>query len=69
MITFTPYGATGEVTGCAYLVETQHSTILVDCGMFQDNKGDDSKNVIPDKIHRINVMACLPVYSEKLKVS
>ncbi len=57
MITITPYGAAGEVTGSAYLVEAQNSTILVDFGMFQGDKDDDAKNVIPGKIHRIDIKA------------
>ena len=57
MITITPYGAAGEVTGSAYLVETQLSTILVDFGMFQGDKDDDAKNVIPGDIHRMKIAA------------
>ncbi len=57
MISITPYGAAGEVTGSAYLVETTASTILVDFGMFQGDKDDDAKNVIPGPIHRIDIDA------------
>lgn len=55
MITITPYGAAGEVTGSAYLVETESSTILVDFGMFQGDKDDDARNVIPGRIHRMDI--------------
>jgi metallo-beta-lactamase family protein len=57
MITITPYGAAGEVTGSAYLVETGSSTVLVDFGMFQGDKDDDARNVIPGRIHRMDIDA------------
>lgn len=57
MITITPYGAAGEVTGSAYLVETDSSTVLVDFGMFQGDKDDDARNVIPGRIHRMDIDA------------
>lgn len=57
MITITPYGAAGEVTGSAYLVETEESKILVDFGMFQGDKDDDARNVIPGRIHRMDIEA------------
>lgn len=44
----TPFGAAGgEVTGSAYLVETDQSKILVDCGLFQGMRGANEKNRIP----------------------
>jgi len=57
MITITPYGAAGEVTGSAYLVETDTATILVDFGMFQGDKDDDAKNVVPGRVHRASIDA------------
>lgn len=59
MITITPYGAAGEVTGSAYLVETSSSTVLVDFGMFQGDKDDDARNVIPGRIHRMDIDAVI----------
>jgi metallo-beta-lactamase family protein len=44
-----PFGAAGgEVTGSAYLVETDQSRILVDCGLFQGMRGAEEKNRIPN---------------------
>ncbi len=44
----TPYGAAGgEVTGSAYLVETDQARILIDCGLFQGVPKAEEKNRIP----------------------
>jgi metallo-beta-lactamase family protein len=59
MISITPFGAAGEVTGSCYLVETPGGDILVDFGMFQGDKDDDARNVIPGRIHRKNIQAVL----------
>jgi metallo-beta-lactamase family protein len=37
-------GAAGEVTGSAYLVETDRARVLLDCGMFQGLGASDEKN-------------------------
>lgn len=37
-------GAAGEVTGSCYLIETDSSRILVDCGLFQGNSRAFEKN-------------------------
>ena len=39
--------AGGEVTGSAYLVQTDRAQILIDAGMFQGGKGSEAKNHIP----------------------
>jgi metallo-beta-lactamase family protein len=57
MLSITPYGAAGEVTGSAYLIETESSTILVDFGMFQGDKDDDARNVVPGRVHRMDIDA------------
>jgi metallo-beta-lactamase family protein len=37
-------GAAGTVTGSKYLVETQHSRVLIDCGLFQGIKSLRQRN-------------------------
>ena len=46
----TLHGAAGEVTGSAYLVETDSARMLVDFGMFQGGANNDAKNVLPAKL-------------------
>lgn len=43
----TLFGAAGEVTGSAYLVEAPRARVLVDFGMFQGGRDDDERNVVP----------------------
>jgi metallo-beta-lactamase family protein len=48
----------GEVTGSAYLVETRHARILVDCGLFQGARKIENYNRIPvkgslDRLHAV----------------
>lgn len=55
-ITF--YGAVKEVTGSKYLVEQDDTKILVECGLFQGEKGLTRHNwdpfpIAPDSIHAI----------------
>lgn len=42
-------GASGEVTGSSYLLETAGARVLVDCGIFQGHDADP-KNVIPKQM-------------------
>src|SRR5687768_11314856 len=40
--------AGGEVTGSAYLVQTDKAAVLIDAGMFQGGKGSEKKNKLPE---------------------
>jgi metallo-beta-lactamase family protein len=44
MANLTFLGATGQVTGSCYLLETDSSRILLDCGMFQGSKTIEKQN-------------------------
>ena len=54
----TLYGAAGDVTGSAYLVDTARARVLVDFGMFQGGKGIEVKNVLPSGLEpkRLNAV-------------
>lgn len=41
--------AGGEVTGSAYLLETRHANVLVDCGFFQGSRKCENYNRIPKR--------------------
>jgi len=43
----TVYGAAGEVTGSAYLVETDRARLLVDFGLFQGGARAEARNTLP----------------------
>lgn len=47
MAKLTFYGATEGVTGSAYLIETEHSTILLECGLFQGSREEEKANKKP----------------------
>lgn len=44
MAKLTFFGAIEGVTGSCYLLETKHSTVLLDCGMFQGGRQEEEKN-------------------------
>ena len=43
----TLHGAAGEVTGSAYLIETDRARVLLDFGMFQGGARAEEKNSVP----------------------
>lgn len=51
--------AGGEVTGSAYLVQTDAATVLVDIGMFQGTKENEAKNKLPDDMELSEIDAVL----------
>ncbi len=53
----TPHGAAGDVTGSAYLVETDSARVLVDFGMFQGSQKLEAKNVLPEGLDPHNLDA------------
>ena len=44
MTTLTFFGATGQVTGSCYLLETSSHRLLLDCGLFQGSKETEKQN-------------------------
>ncbi|NBV75653.1 MAG: MBL fold metallo-hydrolase [Methylococcaceae bacterium] len=44
MASLTFLGASGQVTGSCYLLETESKRILLDCGMFQGSKATEKQN-------------------------
>ena len=55
----TLHGAAGEVTGSAYLVETDRARVLVDFGMFQGGRNTEAKNVLPSGLEPAKLDAVL----------
>ena len=47
MAKLTFYGATEGVTGSAYLIETEHATILLECGLSQGSRQEEKLNKKP----------------------
>ena len=47
MATLTFHGATRQVTGSCYLLETAHSRVLIECGLFQGPPDVDRLNERP----------------------
>ena len=47
MAKLTFYGATEGVTGSAYLIETEHARILLECGLVQGRREDEKTNKAP----------------------
>ena len=58
MANLTFYGAIEGVTGSAYLLETEQSTILLDCGLFQGSRKEEkaNKESFPFDINKIDAV-------------
>ena len=47
MATLTFYGATEGVTGSCYLLQAQHASILLECGLVQGSREEEKVNEEP----------------------
>lgn len=47
MATLTFYGAVRGVTGSAYLLQTEHATVLLECGLIQGSREEEKGNKQP----------------------
>lgn len=58
MAKLTFYGATEGVTGSAYLIETDHATLLLECGLYQGSREEEKANKapFPFDIHNIDAV-------------
>ncbi|MBL9170259.1 MAG: MBL fold metallo-hydrolase [Verrucomicrobiales bacterium] len=59
----TLHGAAGDVTGSAYLVETDRARVLVDFGMFQGGSRLEAKNVLPSGLESTRLDAVLVTHA------
>ena len=60
-ITF--FGAAGEVTGSAYLLETDQARILIDFGSFQGGNHHEERNVLPAGFDVVRLTAVLVTHA------
>lgn len=58
MAKLTFLGAIEGVTGSMYLLQTEHSSLLLDCGLFQGRRSEEAKNLepLPFDIHSIDTV-------------
>lgn len=58
MAKLTFFGATEGVTGSAYLIEIEQSTILLECGLYQGSREEErlNKKPFPFDIHKIDAV-------------
>ena len=59
----TLHGAAGEVTGSAYLIETDRARVLVDFGLFQGGGNTQAKNVLPAGLDPLRLDAVLVTHA------
>jgi len=57
MTSLTFLGATGQVTGSCYLLETGAKRILLDCGLFQGSKETEKQNAADFPFNPANIDA------------
>lgn len=62
-ITLSFFGAAGDVTGSAYLLETSSSRVLVDFGMFQGGAKREALNKLPDGLNVTAIDAVLVTHA------
>jgi len=62
-IRITLFGAAGDVTGSAYLLETSHSRILVDFGLFQRGHDKEERNILPEGLDPANLDAVVVTHA------
>jgi metallo-beta-lactamase family protein len=55
--------AAGEVTGSAYLVESERSKVLIDLGLFQGVPNADQKNRVPERFTFRNLNSVLVTHA------
>ncbi len=63
MMTITPFGAAGEVTGSSWLLDTGEAKILIDCGAFQGDRDAFEKNQAPFKYDVRSIDAVILTHS------
>jgi len=59
----TVHGAAGDVTGSAYLLETNDARVLIDFGMFQGGTRMAAKNVLPSGLEAWKLNAVLVTHA------
>ncbi|HKX60534.1 MAG TPA: MBL fold metallo-hydrolase [Verrucomicrobiae bacterium] len=59
----TVHGAAGDVTGSAYLVETDEARVLIDFGLFQGGTRMAAKNVLPSGLEAWKLDAVLVTHA------
>ncbi len=56
-------GATGRVTGSCYLIESEGTRIIIDCGLFQGSAADRGKNMEPFAFDAKTIDAVIATHS------
>lgn len=56
-------GAAGTVTGSAYLLQTEHASVLIDFGIFQGSHEEQERNVLPAALDTARLDAVLVTHA------